>query len=164
MVNHALVSRRSLIKGSAAAALGLGLASALPAGLAPQVAQASEAGTFTVAINFMPSSLQPAYGNDDQVTTVSPAYEFLFQELAGEEIEYHLADSLEISDDGLTYTLHIRDNANWSDGEPVTVDDVLFYLAYNGRKSDGKTSSTYVNDQPITFTALDDKTLQIVLP
>lgn len=159
------VSRRSLIKGGAAAALGLGLASVLPAGLAPQLAQAAEDGTFTMAISFMPSSLAPSSGgNDDQTIVVRPVYEGLFQELEGDAIEYHLADSVEVSEDGLTYTIHIRDNANWSDGEPITVDDILFALAYNGRRYDGKTSSTYVNDQPVTFNTLDDKTLEVVLP
>jgi len=37
-----------------------------------------------------------------------------------------LADSWIISDDGLTYTFHVRDNATWSDGQPVTADDVIF--------------------------------------
>jgi peptide/nickel transport system substrate-binding protein len=37
-----------------------------------------------------------------------------------------LAQSWTISDDGLTYTFKIRDNATWSDGQPVTADDVVF--------------------------------------
>ncbi len=162
------VSRRSLLKGTAAAALGLGLASVLPAGLETQVARATESsgdGTFTMAISYMPTSLQPSSGgNDDQTIVVRPVYECLFQELAGDEIEYHLADSLEISEDGLTYTVHIREDANWSDGEPVVVDDIMLALAYGGRNSDGVTTSTYVNDEPVTFNQIDEKTLEVVLP
>jgi len=37
-----------------------------------------------------------------------------------------LAKSWEISEDGLTITFHLREGINWSDGEPFTVDDVLF--------------------------------------
>ncbi|MBS5450247.1 MAG: ABC transporter substrate-binding protein [Coriobacteriia bacterium] len=160
------LSRRSLVKGTLAATLGLGLASVLPAGLAPQVARADESdGTFTMAISFMPSSLQPSSGgNDDQTIVVRPVYECLFQELDGDKIEYHLADGVEISEDGLTYTIHIRDNANWSDGEPITVDDILFTIEYNGLKYDGKTSTTQVNGEDVTFTKKDDKTLEVVLP
>lgn len=36
------------------------------------------------------------------------------------------AESWEISDDGLTATFKIRDNAKWSDGKPVTADDFKF--------------------------------------
>ncbi|MCB0183673.1 MAG: hypothetical protein KDE31_05385, partial [Caldilineaceae bacterium] len=35
------------------------------------------------------------------------------------EVEPELAESWEISDDGLTWTFHLRD-AMWSDGNPVT--------------------------------------------
>ena len=159
------ISRRSFVKGACAAALGCGLASVLPAGFETAPASAAENGTFTMAINFMPSSLQPSSGgNDDQTMVVRPIYECLFQELAGTGVEYHLVDDLKISDDGLTYTLHVRDNATWSDGEPVTVADIMFAIDYSGRKYDGKTSTTYINQQPVTFNELDEKTLEIVLP
>jgi peptide/nickel transport system substrate-binding protein len=37
-----------------------------------------------------------------------------------------LAQSWEISKDGLTYTFHLRKNAKWSDGTPLTADDQVF--------------------------------------
>jgi ABC-type oligopeptide transport system substrate-binding subunit len=33
------------------------------------------------------------------------------------------ADSWETSEDGLTWTFHLRENAKWSDGQPVTAED-----------------------------------------
>ena len=42
------------------------------------------------------------------------------------EVTYGLADSYKLSDDGLTYTFHIRDNAFWSNGDKVTANDFLF--------------------------------------
>jgi peptide/nickel transport system substrate-binding protein len=39
--------------------------------------------------------------------------------------DYLLADSV-TTDDNLTFTIKIKDNAVWSDGEPVTADDVIF--------------------------------------
>lgn len=36
------------------------------------------------------------------------------------------AEAIDISDDGLTYTFTIREDANWSNGEPVTAGDFVF--------------------------------------
>ena len=36
-----------------------------------------------------------------------------------------LAESYDLSDDGLTYTFHLRD-AQWSNGTPVTANDFVF--------------------------------------
>ena len=37
-----------------------------------------------------------------------------------------IAESWDVSDDGCTYTFHLRDDANWSNGEPVTAADFEF--------------------------------------
>jgi peptide/nickel transport system substrate-binding protein len=37
-----------------------------------------------------------------------------------------LATSWEVSEDGLTYTFHLRDDSQWHDGQPVTAADVAF--------------------------------------
>lgn len=36
----------------------------------------------------------------------------------------------EISDDGLTYTIKLRDDAKWSDGKPIVADDVVAAVRY----------------------------------
>lgn len=45
------------------------------------------------------------------------------------EIEPALAESWEMSDDGLQFVFTLRENLKWSDGEPLTADDVVF--SYN---------------------------------
>ncbi|MFC1954063.1 ABC transporter substrate-binding protein [Chloroflexota bacterium] len=40
----------------------------------------------------------------------------------------HLAQPVEVSEDGLTYTITIRDDLRWSDGEKVTADDYVYTL------------------------------------
>jgi oligopeptide transport system substrate-binding protein len=37
-----------------------------------------------------------------------------------------IAESYELSEDGLTYTFHLREDAYWSNGDPVTADDFVF--------------------------------------
>src|SRR5699024_10636244 len=39
-----------------------------------------------------------------------------------------LAESYEVSEDGLTYTITLKDGLKWSDGEPLTADDVLWSI------------------------------------
>lgn len=53
-------------------------------------------------------------------------YEGLISENSKGEIEPALAESWQISDDKLRIVLTLREGLKWSDGEPLTVDDVLF--------------------------------------
>jgi len=39
-----------------------------------------------------------------------------------------LAESWEISDDGMTYTFHLRKGVQWHDGNPFTADDVVYSI------------------------------------
>ena len=125
--------------------------------------EAKSDGTFTVALNYMPTSLEPSTASDDQTSLVRPIFEPLFVETK-DGIEYYLADKLDISEDAKTYTIHLNEKANWSDGEPVTVDDILFTMNYAGRNSGGKSSYNTINKQEVVFNKKDDKTLEIVLP
>lgn len=42
------------------------------------------------------------------------------------QLEAGTADKWEVSDDKLTYTFHIRDEAKWSNGDPVTANDYIY--------------------------------------
>ncbi|MBK8905176.1 MAG: ABC transporter substrate-binding protein [Anaerolineaceae bacterium] len=56
-------------------------------------------------------------------------YDSMYQlELDG-TYSLELADSVDVSEDGLTYTYHIRDGITFHDGEPLTAEDVAF--SYN---------------------------------
>ena len=128
-------------------------------------AQAEENDTFTAAINSMPAALTPTEltaGDDDYVSLTRPLYDRLFQETA-DGFDYYLADSVTISDDGLLYTVHLNEDATWSDGKPITVDDCLLYVNYSIAKT-GRSNLASVNGQDVTFNKVDDKTLEITLP
>ncbi|NES05338.1 MAG: ABC transporter substrate-binding protein [Okeania sp. SIO2F4] len=57
------------------------------------------------------------------------------------ELEPALAKSWEVSEDGQTIVITLKENLKWSDGEPLTVDDVVF--SYN---------EIYLNDKiPSSF-------------
>lgn len=75
--------------------------------------------------------------------------------------EPYLAD-WEVSEDGLTYTFHIREDADWSDGTPITAQDVKF--TYDAIASDLVTTPRKSNVARIAaINVVDDKTVDFVL-
>jgi peptide/nickel transport system substrate-binding protein len=74
-------------------------------------------------------SLDPARGYTQTTSIVLKAtYDTLvtFPVDSAAEIQPALAESWEISEDGLTYTFTLREGATFSDGSPVTAEDVAF--------------------------------------
>lgn len=82
------------------------------------------------------------------------------------ELEPRLAERWESSADGRTHTLHLRQGVTWSDGQPVTADDVLFSLraAYAENSGSVVGSSLRVGGQPIRATAPDANTIVLTFP
>ncbi|MBX2999665.1 MAG: ABC transporter substrate-binding protein [Caldilineaceae bacterium] len=59
------------------------------------------------------------------------AYESLLrwnEDLTG--VKPNVAESWEVSDDGLEFTFHLRSGMRWSDGEPFTADDFVFWYEH----------------------------------
>ena len=69
--------------------------------------------------------------------------------------------SWEISEDGLTYTFTIREDAVWSDGTPITADDALF--SFNAILSDIDTTAEDLVSNIESIEKIDDKTYAIQL-
>ena len=94
---------------------------------------------FRYSANTEPTTLDQQKGNsigDNELIHVMQ--EGLVRNVGG-EIQAAGAESWEISDDGLTYTFHLRDNT-WSDGQPVTAGDYVYGLQ---RLMDPATASPY---------------------
>lgn len=51
--------------------------------------------------------------------------------ITGKEITANVLESYSVSDDGTTFTFKLREGLKWSDGEPVTMDDVKFAMEIN---------------------------------
>lgn len=83
----------------------------------------------------------------------------------GDDTRYYLAKSCK-TDDGLTYTLELRDDLKWHDGEKITADDVVFTLDCNAETDNGAgyTNCVFVGDDPVTYEKVDDLTVKIALP
>ena len=77
------------------------------------------------------------------------------------DIENDLADSVTISKDGLTYTVHIRPDATFQDGTPVTADDVLYTIS---KITDVSIKSPLYGDfAGIALNEIDNQTLSFTL-
>ncbi|MBE3555639.1 MAG: peptide ABC transporter substrate-binding protein [Firmicutes bacterium] len=55
------------------------------------------------------------------------------------------AQPLQISSDGLTYTIKLKPNLKWSDGQPLTADDVVFGLTMLANPDVGSPYQSYMN-------------------
>jgi oligopeptide transport system substrate-binding protein len=109
---------------SAVCAVVLGLTLWGCTGASPSPADLS---VFTFAHSDEPRRLDPAFIKDYYEGFVSGLiFDGLVVFGAGTQVEPGLAERWEISPDGQTYTFHLRRNARFSDGRPVTSADVRY--------------------------------------
>ncbi len=69
-----------------------------------------------------------------------------------------LAESWEASDDGLTYTYTLREGLLWSDGEPITAEDVAWNINTARDQEWDNMISTVAN---MDATVIDERTVQV---
>ena len=139
----------------------------------------TEAGkkVFRYPITADTETLDPAMMNSITSATLGyHIYEGLMRAHMG-EVKYGLAESYDVSDDGLVYTFHLRD-AKWSDGvdikaqdfeygikrvaDPATASDFVFLLT-NLIKNANEVNSGQLPVDELGVKAVDDKTLTIEL-
>jgi peptide/nickel transport system substrate-binding protein len=83
-----------------------------------------------------PKSFNPVIAQETSTTALT---QYIFEGLTRisgitNEPTPALAKSWEVSKDGLMWTIHLRENVKWNDGQPFTADDVVFTyknLVYN---------------------------------
>ncbi|WP_456268206.1 peptide ABC transporter substrate-binding protein [Kushneria sp. AK178] len=102
------------------------------------------AATLNVGISGDPASLDPARvtGGVWEEDVLRDIFEGLIAIDAQGQIIPGVATDWETSDDGKTYTFHLREDARWSDGEPVTAEDFVFALRY---QVNPETASNYAH-------------------
>lgn len=116
----------------------------------------------TVALLGEPASLNPIY---ETVPVSLNIFRNVFDQLteisAEGDIEPRLAESWESSEDATEWTFHLRQDATWQDGTPVTAEDVVFTVETG--KSDPKSNlASYLTDVA-TVEAVDEHTVVFTL-
>lgn len=125
-----------------------------------------------------PQSLDPQIAEDTASSHIQrDLFEGVIAELPSGELTPGVAERWDISDDGLRYTFYLRNDARWSNGDPVTAHDFVFSWR---RLVDPQTASNYglmlgpianaeaiirgdVPPEELAVRALDDHTLQVDL-
>jgi peptide/nickel transport system substrate-binding protein len=119
---------------------------------------AAESRELAVAIVGAPNSFDPAQLSDGQQTFVwgSIFDTLVYRENQTGEIKPNAAESWEYSDDGLTLTFQLREGMTFSNGEPVTADDVAATLQRT-KETPGLQQGKFA--QVSTIEAPDDSTV-----
>ena len=144
-------------------------------------AVAEDAKILKVHIETEVQSLDPQVATDGtSFEVIADFIDGLYQPDADGNAVPALAAETTVSEDGKTYTFKIREDANWSNGDPVTADDFVFGWS---RAADPAFASEYafmITDvaqiknsiaiangemdlSELGVTALDEKTLQVEL-
>lgn len=112
---------------------------------------------------------QDPVGLDPQVTSAYSSYQVLENVLdtlvtldADQNVEPSLATSWEVSEDGLDWTFHLRPGVTFSNGRPLSADDVVYTYT---RMLDPATGSgnAYKIAGLSSVTAVDDATVKLTL-
>ena len=156
-------------------------ASADNSGAAPAETGAASASDLNIMLETPVQSLDPQQATDGTSFEVIANFtDGLMQMDKDGQAVNALAESYDLSEDGLTYTFHIREDANWSNGTPVTAADFVFAWQ---RAVDPNVASEYsymlsdigqiknaaeiiageADKSELGVTAVDEKTLQVEL-
>ncbi len=125
-----------------------------------------------------PRSLDPQRNfSSDGSHIIQNTYEGLYAEKIG-GIEPSMAESYDVSEDGLIYTFHLREGLKWSDGEPLTAKDFEYSWKRLCAPETGATTSFMMTNyikgameylmgegtaDEMGVRALDDRTLEVEL-
>ncbi|MGV7117588.1 ABC transporter substrate-binding protein [Paenibacillus kyungheensis] len=128
-----------------------------------------------------PPTFDPAQAKDSQTNTaLKLMYEGLTRMGADGNPVPGVAEKWDVSEDGLKYTFHLRDNAQWSNGEPVTASDFAYawervlspkttpaseyaYQLYYIKNGEEFNTGKVKDFADVGVKVVDDKTLEVTL-
>ena len=119
-------------------------------------------GTYSEGVVGAISSFNPLFADtDDEKAVSSLVYQSLYVSSSANQLDPQLAVSYSVSDDAKTYTVKLRDNVKWSDGEPFSADDVVYTMNLIKDLTTG--SSLRSSWQNIESHKVDDLTVSFTL-
>ncbi len=182
MQNYFLLTRRFLALGFVAALLvGCGKKDSAPVGGTAQSTPLPEppyvskcepgvpGGRLVIAQLGDPKTFNPITANETSSTDVLLR---MFAGLTAVDVPTQtfypaLAESWTVGADNKTWTFKLRKNLRWSDGQPLTADDVVFTyneLIYSTNWVSVTRDAVQIDGKDFTVSKIDDLTVQIVTP
>ncbi len=127
-------------------------------------ASASAQTNITVAMQLEPPHLDPTSAAAQAIDSVlySNVFEGLTRFIANGAVVPGLAESWEISDDGLTYTFKLRDGVTFHDGTTMDAEDVKFTLD-RARAEDSANAQKALYAGITGVTVIDPQTVEVTL-
>ena len=136
--------------------------------------------TFTYRVGDESPSYDPGQAEDkDGGDVVRDLFEGLMNQDAEGNLIPGVATGYEVSDDNLVYTFTLRDNAKWSNGDPVTAADFEYawkraaspelastyawYMELMSIENAGAVVAGEMDKSELGVTAIDDHTLEVRL-
>lgn len=110
-------------------------------------------------------NLNPLLEGYKEAAMLNPIYDPLYV-IDVNETRYYLADSYEVSEDGMQITVKLKEGLKWHDGEAITADDMIFTMdvCSDTNNGAGGTNIVILNDQPVKYEKVDDLTVKVTLP
>ncbi|PJI84655.1 oligopeptide transport system substrate-binding protein [Yoonia maricola] len=136
--------------------------------------------SFTYRVGDESPSIDPGLVEDtDGADVVRDLFEGLYNQDATGNLVPGVALSHDVSDDGLIYTFNLRENAKWSNGDPVTAGDFVYawqraaspelaspyswYIDLMSIENSGAVIAGDMEPSELGVTAIDDLTLEVRL-
>ena len=120
-------------------------------------------GDYTEAVLGEVKSMNPLYASNSAEKTLS---RLLFANLVSPDNSGHikgeLAKTVKMDNTGKIWTVTLRDNLQWSDGEPIVADDIIYTVDLIRDKTAKTTISADFSH--VTTKKINDKTVEFTLP
>jgi len=122
-----------------------------------------EGGSYTEALIGQPSYVNPVLSqtNDVDMDISRLVFSGLFKYNKDQQLITDLADSYEISEDQKTYTIRLKQDIAWHNGNALLIDDVIFTIE-TILDSDFN-SPLYSSLKGVTIERVDDTTIKFIL-
>lgn len=136
---------------------------ALPATHLPD--QGKKGGSLTVAVIGEPKTFDPITSNENSSSQVISQ---MFSSLIGYDPDLQdyypfLLKSLTVAEDNKTWTGKLREGMKWSDGQPITADDIVFTagVVFDQAIINPLADLLQVDGKPLEFKKVDDLTFTV---
>lgn len=123
--------------------------------------------SLVLSLSSTPPTMNPLYANSSSSLMVTDVlYEPLYTLDAKGGIDYNgLAEKVTHSKDCKTYTVTLKPNLKWSDGQPLTANDLVFtFNKIMNPKNNALVMQTFmINNKPVEIKEINSTTVQFTL-